>query len=339
MSGLSAGIVWQDAHGTRVDPRVLALLAALQRHATLKAAADEVRLSYRAAWGLLMDAGERAGAPLVEMQRGRGARLTRLGAELVRNDEGLKRALQPLRERFAVHAAGTSTPMPMRMAASHDPLLAQFCERFAVPAGLIGDVSFRGSEDCLALFSRGAVEIAGFHLDDVDLRRYVRSGRDSLIRFAEREQGLIVAHGNPKSLATLRDVAHRHARFVNRQRGSGTRRHIDRLLAEAGIRPDAVRGYSTEEHTHLAVAATVATGRADVGFGVHAAAAQFDLDFVPVLREQYWLAVRTATLSAATGEQLLDALGGKPLARLARRLPGYDLRQAGSVAGTEQASR
>jgi len=339
MSGLSAGIVWQDGQGEQVDARVLALLAALQRHATLKAAADELRLSYRAAWGLLGDAGERAGAPLVEMQRGRGARLTRLGAELLRNDEALKRALQPLRERFALEPTPTATPTPLRIAASHDPLLAQFCERFAVPAGLVGELSFRGSEDCLALFSRGAVEVAGFHLDDMDLRRYLRAGRDSLIRFAEREQGLIVAHGNPKSLATLRDVAHRHARFVNRQRGSGTRRHIDRLLAEAGIQAEAIRGYSTEEHTHLAVAATVATGRADVGFGVHAAATQFDLDFVPVLREQYWLAVRSATLSSATGKRLVDALAGKPLSRLARKLPGYDLRHAGSVAGAEEAIR
>src|SRR3954468_17482835 len=112
MAGLSAGIVWQDARGERVDARVLALLGALQRHATLKAAAEELRLSYRAAWGLLADAGRAAGAPLVEMRRGRGARLTRLGAELVRNDEALRRALQPLRERFALHASALATPAP-----------------------------------------------------------------------------------------------------------------------------------------------------------------------------------------------------------------------------------
>jgi putative molybdopterin biosynthesis protein len=339
MTGLTAGIVWQDAQGERVDARVLALLEALQRHATLKAAADELRLSYRGAWGLLADAGRAAGAPLVEMQRGRGARLTRLGGQLLRNDEALRRAMQPLRDRFALHATASATPAPLRVAASHDPLLAEFCERFAVPAGLVSELSFRGSEDCLALFSRGAVELAGFHLDDVDLRRYVRAGRDSLVRFAEREQGLIVARGNPKRLATLADVAHRHARFVNRQRGSGTRRHIDRLLAQAGVAADAVRGYSTEEHTHLAVAATVATGRADAGFGVHAAAAQFGLDFVPVLREQYWLALRSSVLSSPAGERLVESIGGKPLSRLARKLPGYDLRQSGSVAGADEASR
>jgi molybdate transport repressor ModE-like protein len=338
MSGLSAGIVWQDARGEPVDPRVLSLLAALRRHATLKAAAEELRLSYRAAWGLLVEAGRAAGAPLVEMQRGRGARLTRIGAALLRNDEALKRAVQPLRERFAVQTTSLASASPLRVAASHDLLLAEFCERFAVPTGLIGDLSFRGSEDCLALFSRGAVDIAGFHLDDVDLRRFLRAKRDSLVRFAEREQGLIVAYGNPRRLASLADVAHRHARFVNRQRGSGTRRHIDSLLAQAGIGAEAIRGYATEEHTHLAVAATVATGRADAGFGVHAAAAQFGLDFVPVLREQYWLALRTASLASAAGQTLLKAIAGKPLSRLARKLPGYDLRHSGSVVAADEGS-
>ena len=331
MAGLTPGIVWRAAGG-ELDRRVLELLRALERHATLAAAAKELRLSYRGAWGLLLDAAQLAGAPLVQMRRGRGARLTRYGAELLRSDERLRHAHAPLAERFAVEPPADVRSTPLRLAASHDPLLAEFCERFAVPAGLIGEVAFRGSEESLALFARGAVDVAGFHLEDFDLRRFVRSGRDALLRFAEREQGLIVAHGNPKRLASLADVVHRRARFVNRQRGSGTRRHIDRLLAEAGIAAQSVRGYTTEEHTHLAVAATIAAGRADAGFGVHAAAAQLGLDFVPVLREQYWLALRSHTLGSSAGEQLKAAIAGKPLARIARKLPGYDLSQAGTTA-------
>src|SRR5262249_6587330 len=153
-----------------------------------------------------------------------------------------------------------------------------------------------------------------------------------LLRFAEREQGLIVARGNPKRLRSLADLVQRRARFVNRQRGSGTRRHIDRLLAEAAIAPQNVRGYTTEEHTHLAVAATIAAGRARAGLGVQGGAAQFGWDFVPVLREQYWLALRDHTLAAGAGEALKAAIAGKPLARIARKLPGYDLRQSGTVA-------
>lgn len=334
---LRAGIVWQ-ADGAPLDGRVLALLRALGRHATLKAAAEELGLSYRGAWGLLVDAGKLAGTPLVELQRGRGARLSALGAQLLRNDERVQRLVEPIAERLAVKPAPGARRAPPRLAASHDPLLAEFCERFATPAGLIGELAFRGSEESLALFSRGAVELAGFHLEGFDLRRFVRARRDRLLRFAEREQGLIVARGNPKRLATLADVAHRHARFVNRQRGSGTRRHIDRLLAESGIAPQALRGYATEEHTHLAVAATIAAGRADAGFGVHAAAAQFGLDFVPMLREQYWLAARSDFLDSVTGRQLREALAGKPLARIARKFPGYDLRQSGTVLGATEAA-
>ena len=331
MAGLTPGIVWRAAGG-ELDRRVLELLRALERHATLAGAAKELGLSYRGAWGLLLDAARLAGAPLVQMQRGRGARLTRYGAELLRSDEQLRHAHAPLAGRFAVEPPATARGTPLRLAASHDPLLAEFCERFAVPAGLIGELAFRGSEESLALFARGTVDVAGFHLEDFDLRRFVRTGRDTLLRFAEREQGLIVAHGNPKRLASLADVAQRRARFVNRQRGSGTRRHIDRLLAEAGIAPQNVRGYTTEEHTHLAVAATIAAGRADAGFGVHAAAAQFGLDFVAVLREQYWLALRNHTLASGAGEQLKAAIAGKALARIARKLPGYDLSQAGTTA-------
>lgn len=337
MAGLRAGIVWRSA-GETLDARVLALLRALERHATLRAAADELGLSYRAAWGLLLEAARLAGGPLAELQRGRGARLSSLGTQLLRNDERVQRALEPHAERFVVKPAATTAHAPLRLSASHDPLLAEFCDRFAVPAGLVGELSFRGSEENLALFSRGTVEMAGFHLEDFDLRRFVRAGRDSLLRFAEREQGLIVARGNPKRLASLADVARRHARFVNRQRGSGTRRHIDRLLAQAGILPQALRGYATEEHTHLAVAATIAAGRADAGFGVHAAAAQFGLDFVPALREQYWLALRTEALEGTTGRQLREALAGKPLARIARKFPGYDLRQSGTVLGATPAA-
>jgi molybdate transport repressor ModE-like protein len=334
VTGISADVVW-TAGGRALDARLLGLLRALQRNATLRAAAEEQKISYRAAWGLLLDAGALAGAPLVELQRGRGARLTRFGAQLLKSDGELRRAFDPLRARFEVKDAGGSRAL--RVAASHDPLLAAFCESFAAPASLVEEVTFRGSEDCLALFSRGAVELAGFHLESFDVRRFVQPGRDALIRFATREQGLMVAHRNPKGLASFADVAKSHARFVNRQRGSGTRRLIDRLLQEAGLAPAAIRGYATEEYTHRAVAATVAAGGADVGFGVHAAAAELGLDFVPVLRERYWLAMRERTLATPAAQKILEALGGKPLARIARRFAGYDFEGAGSVVPVEEA--
>ncbi len=330
-----ADVVWR-AGGRELDARLLGLLRALQRNATLKAAAEEQDISYRAAWGLLLEAGELAGAPLVELQRGRGARLTRLGTQLLRSDEQLRHAFDPLKSRFEVSGVAGAA-RPLRVAASHDPLLAAFFERFALPASLVDEVAFRGSEESLALFSRGKVELAGFHLEGFDIRRFVQPGRDVLVRFAVREQGLIVAPGNPKRLATLADVARAHARFVNRQRGSGTRRLVDRLLQEAGVAPENIRGYGTEEYTHRAVAATVAAGGADAGFGVHAAAAELALDFVPILRERYWLALRRAEAGTPAAQKLLEALAGKPLARIARRYAGYDFEGAGEILSVEQA--
>jgi putative molybdopterin biosynthesis protein len=335
MAGLTADVVWR-AGGRELDARLLGLLRALQRNATLKAAAEEQNISYRAAWGLLLEAAKLAGAPLVELQRGRGARLTRLGAQLLRSDEQLRHAFDALKNRFEVSGEAGSA-RPLRVAASHDPLLAAFFERFAMPASLVDEVSFRGSEESLALFSRGKVELAGFHLEGFDVRRFVQPGRDVLVRFAVRDQGLIVAQGNPKRLMSLADIAKSHARFVNRQRGSGTRRLVERLLHEADIAPEHIRGYGNEEYTHRAVAATVAAGGADAGFGVHAAAAELGLDFVPVLRERYWLAMRRLEAAKPTAQKLLEALAGKPLARIARRYAGYDFAGAGEVVPVEQA--
>ena len=335
MAALSADVVW-EAGGRALDPRVLGLLRAVQRHATLKGAAEEQKISYRAAWGLLLEAGTQAGAPLVEMQRARGARLTALGAQLLRNDAQLRHAFDPLRTRYAVAISDTAGKA-LRIAASHDPLLAAFCERFAVPASLVDEVSFRGSEESVALFSRGLVDVAGFHLEGFDVRRFVQPRRDVLVRFAVREQGLMVAHGNPKRLSGFADIARSQARFVNRQRGSGTRRIVDRLLAEAGLTPDHIRGYGTEEYTHRAVAATIAAGGADAGFGVQAAAAELGLDFVPVLRERYWLAMRERTTAGPAAQRLLEALSGKPLSRIARGFAGYDFDGAGAVIAVDEA--
>jgi molybdate transport repressor ModE-like protein len=343
MIRLQADIHWRTdgANGVRLDSRLLELLRCLERHPTLRAAAAECGLSYRAAWGQLLDASALLGTPLVELQRGRGARLTALGTDLLRNDERMRKALEPLNERFGLAAKAARGAAPLRLAASHDPLLAEFCERIAAPQGMIGEASYRGSEESLALYARGLADIAGFHIEEHSgasaLRRLLKPKRDRLVRFARREQGLIVARGNPRKLSSLADVARRHARFVNRQKGSGTRTLVDRLLRDGGIAADQLRGYGTEEYTHAAVAATVAAGRADAGLGVRAAAAQLGLGFVPAVRERYWLAMSERAVGSSAGRRLIDALAGKALARLARRMPGYHLAGAGEVVSIEEA--
>ena len=128
-----------------------------------------------------------------------------------------------------------------------------------------------------------------------------------------------------------RDVAARGLRFINRQRGSGTRLLIDQILAHEGIDAAELAGYGHEEFTHAAVAATVASGGADAGFGLRAAAAEYGLAFLPLVRERYFLAVRARDLKSPAIARLITLLRTPDFARLARRFAGYRSGAAGSV--------
>jgi putative molybdopterin biosynthesis protein len=192
----------------------------------------------------------------------------------------------------------------LRIAASHDVLLAALRSRRAATAGLGLDVAFMGSLVALGQFGEGTSLSRASMSRSTDAgagieRRFGRAlnaHRDRLVRFADRDQGLILPRGNPARVAGLADVAARGLRFINRQRGSGTRLLIDQILAHERIDAAKLAGYGNEEFTHAAVAATVASGGADAGFGLRAAAAEYQLAFVPLVRERYFLAVRAKDL-------------------------------------------
>jgi putative molybdopterin biosynthesis protein len=158
----------------------------------------------------------------------------------------------------------------------------------------------------------------------------VLPGRDlAVIRLVHREQGLIVAPGNPLGLSGVAGLATCGARYVNRQRGAGTRVLLDHELSQAGIAPEAVRGYDREEHTHLAVAAAVAAGRADCGLGVLAAARAFGLGFVPVAREPYDLVLERATIDHSLLAPLWGLLASPAFKAAVDGLGGYDTAEMG----------
>lgn len=315
-----------------LDPRLVPLLRAIRGHATLRAAAAALGVSYRSAWDLLATEGRALGAPLVVMARGRGAKLSPLGERLLSADDAVRRELARLEPQIAVsvtageRAAGHRR---LRIAASHDLLLAQFCEALSVSV----DLAFKGSLDCLAALTHGEADLAGFHVggDPAPVLRLLQPRRHRLVRFAAREQGLMVSKGNPKRVRGLADLSARHLRFVNRQRGSGTRLLFDELLASGKLKAADIRGYTTEEFTHVAVAATIAAGRADAGFGVKAAASRFGLDFLPLRRERYWFALHARDEDNASMQAFLKALRGDEIRRLTRSLQGYDTRGAGEL--------
>lgn len=327
-------LAWRGSGGDsmRVDPRMVALLREVRTRGTLRAATQVLGMSYRNAWAMLGAHAVALGAPLVVLERGRGARLAPLGERLLAADDALHKVLEREAAQFSVpiEPDTASRAARLRVTASHDPLLAEWI----AASGLAVDLAFRGSLESVVAFARGETELCGFHVFDADPAVAVEGlqpRRDRLIRFVRREQGLIVQPGNPKDLRTLGDVARRGARFVNRQRGSGTRLLVDRLLAAEGIESGAVNGYDEEEFTHLAVASGVAAGRADAGVGVRAAALRLKLDFVPLAYERYWFAVRRRALRDARVQRFVAALGDRSLARLAGRLGGYDAADAGEI--------
>jgi putative molybdopterin biosynthesis protein len=221
---------------------------------------------------------------------------------------------------------------------SHDLVLdLAASELRAVDPGVTLASSNVGSLGGLVALRDGLCHIAGSHLLDPRSGEYtlpyvdrVLGERDvAVIRLVHREQGLIVAPGNPLGLTGIDDLAKPELRYVNRQRGAGTRVLLDHELARRGISPDAVPGYAREEHTHLAVAAAVAAGRADCALGVMAAARAFGLGFVPVTREPYDLVLATETLEDPVTAPLWRLLGEPRFRAAVEALGGYDTAEMG----------
>ena len=194
-----------------------------------------------------------------------------------------------------------------------------------------------GSLGGLVALRDGLCHIAGSHLLDPESGQYtlpyvdrVLEGRDvAVVRLVHRDQGLIVAQGNPLGIAGLDDLAGRGLRYVNRQRGAGTRVLLDTELRARGADPAAISGYEREEHTHLAVAAAIAGGRADCGLGVRAAARAFGLGFVPVTREPYDLVVAPDALEDPKLAPLWTLMGKPEFRAAVEALGGYDATEMG----------
>ncbi|MEK7438895.1 MAG: substrate-binding domain-containing protein [Pseudomonadota bacterium] len=355
MTKLVPILQWRIADGVALDARLLQLLTAIEAGANLAAAVAEVGLSYRHGWGLLHAQAALLGVPLVDMQRGKGVSLTQAGQQLLRRTAGAEQRL--LRRASAIEIApvsqAASEPLRLSLHASHDLALIELRERIAPAFGLELDLEFKGSLEALSSFAAGHADLAGFHIPLgshpgalAPFQRWLKPRQHRLIGFIEREQGLMLPPGNPAHVRGLGDLAGNKLRVVNRQRGSGTRLLFDQLLQESGIDGHALRGYSTEEFTHLAVAATIAAGKADAGFGVKAAALQYGLAFKLLERERYLLACRSEAAKEPTIRRLREAIASPAMLRVIRSLPGYADANSGSLlsftrgfAGSSKAKR
>jgi putative molybdopterin biosynthesis protein len=196
-----------------------------------------------------------------------------------------------------------------------------------------------GSLGGLIALRRGEAHLAGSHLLDPEtgeynfayIKQYLPNVPVVVVTLLRREQGLIVARGNPKSIASLKDLARSDVRFVNRQRGAGTRVLLDYRLKELGVAVESVHGYQREEYTHLAVAAAVQSGVADCGLGVRAAARALDLDFVSVEWERYDLVIPQQFYESELLQPLLALIRGESFRKVVAELEGYDSSGMGEV--------
>lgn len=339
----------EDSAGQRAGPELFAMLNALRDTGRLTQAAARLGLSYRHAWDLVAQWNTFFGAPLVTLARGRGATLTPLGERLLWAEqrlhariglqlESLTSELNQEINRLLRHAATT-----LRIHASHGFAVARLPQLLRGHPEIEVDLRYLGSVESLASLGRGACDLAGFHVPEGPAGprvtghylRWLNPATQRLVHLVTRTQGLFVARGNPKALHGLRDLARADVVFINRQKGAGTRLLFDDLLQEAGLRPADLHGYETEEYTHDAVAAYVASGTADAGFGVEPAARRFQLDFVPLARERYLLLCHRETLERPELTALLRLLESESFRRIVAGLPGYSAPRAGVVASLE----
>lgn len=217
-------------------------------------------------------------------------------------------------------------------------LAAEHFRRYRDGASVVGCTM--GSVAAIDALRREEVHVAGLHLVDERsgqsnlpyLKRYLKSGRFTVIRFATWEQGLMVPRNNPKKIRGVEDLTRRGVRFVNREAGSGARLLFDSQLAKTGLVSKEIKGIDNEVFSHLEVGRSIVEGRADVGIGMQSAALQFGLDFLPLQEEHYDLVMPSHYLTSHPSlSRFIDSLVGKPFRKEVEALGGYDVKEIGKV--------
>lgn len=223
---------------------------------------------------------------------------------------------------------------------SHDPLLDEVGNllHMADPS-LYMSSSHVGSMGGIMAVRRGEAHAAGCHLLDTEtgrynvsfLRKYFPNGGVKLVRCVGRNQGLMVAAGNPLGIRSFSDIARPGLRYVNRQKGSGTRILADYLCKENGLAPESIYGYDREELTHTSVAAQIAGGSADAGMGIYSAAKLYGLDFLPICVEEYDLLIPDGAYDTPLVRRLLEVLKSDAFRAKLMDMGGYTLDRPGEI--------
>lgn len=223
---------------------------------------------------------------------------------------------------------------------SHDNTLDVLADRIKVKHSHLSiSSSHVGSMGGLMAVKRGACHLAGSHLLDTEdgsynvsyIAKYLPEIEVKLVNLVYRDQGLIVGRGNPKGIRGIEDLARKDISFINRQPGSGTRILLDYRLNQIGINSEDMIGYQHEEFTHMAVAVAVLSGTVDAGLGIYAAAKALDLDFIPVVTEQYDLIIPLAHFESENIQLMLETINSPEFKRRVEELGGYSTEKTGEI--------
>lgn len=332
---------------TLIRNPLMDMLHAVRDQGSLSKAAKALDFSYRHVWGALKNWEQTLGRTLIVWDKGQRARLTEFGDKLLWAERQAQARLAPQIETLrgdierAFFCCFDDSAHVLTLYASHDTALSALRDQ-AAPRGLHLDIRFMGSVDAIAALNAGRCTMAGFHTTDQPsahsvaaktYRNLLKPGQHKLIGFAQRTQGLIVAKGNPLHIARLQDLKRPEVRYVNRAEGTGTRVLLAELLANAGLNPNDVPGYNSQEPSHTAVAQAVASGAADAGLGIEAAAIERGLSFVPLTQERYHLVCLKSELTTPPVAALLQELQSTHWQTTLKSLPGYntDQLQSGNV--------
>jgi putative molybdopterin biosynthesis protein len=237
----------------------------------------------------------------------------------------------------------TSTPRnkrgSIRLSGSHDFLVEHFAKEAASALNLQIQPSYIGSLEGLMMLYRGQCDIAAIHLLDPTSQEYNLPFIHQLfvyesilvLRLAARQQGFIVAKGNPKKIHDFYDLTRKDVQFINRQKGAGTRFLLDSKLSNYGIDPSKINGYKNEEWNHLSAASYISRGMVDVAFGIQSAASHLGLDFVPVAKEHFDLVFRFTEENKQSLTDLIHYLQSASFKEGLTDLEGYSIQDLGKI--------
>ena len=343
-----------EQQGATLGNPLFELLSAVLEGGSIRHAAQSLGASYRYVWGALRKWEKTLGEPLIIWSQGQPARPTQFAERLLWAERRARVRMQPhieaLRSDLArvLNDARDQRHQLLAVRASHDMALPVLQRHIADTADLHIDLTFQGSVDAVRSLNERQCLIAGFHVPILDaaapifskaLKPLLKPGLHTLIGCSRRTQGLMMRRELAAQVRGFADIPNLQLRFVNRQAGSGTRMLVEHLMQQHAIAPDALVGYEQHiEHSHVAVALCIASGVADVGVGVEAAALEFGLQFEPLVEENYFLGCLKENVSRPAVERLRTVLASARWREILANLPGYKPSEApGSLLAVDDA--